>query len=282
MSSGVRARDVSCRITGSPDATDNAHIIPRAELIWFLNNGLHVYTRPPHSPSPSAIDDVQNGILLRKDMHYLFDQRLFTPVVKAQVLVSHYLQPTNAAALYHNAQVRLPPAVQPVEFFWARFAWSIIPYVGPFDERVSQIPRLQVPAEEGDAVRNTRKRKTATRAPSTRKGGGSRATEKRGAAVDDTEDLDPTAVPAWQLEQEMERDSELQQHFFPDMSKYPPSHEAMVNRADQVIEEETTWSGDATWQFASWYPGMQHTERVKSWWRANHPQIGEEGGQNGS
>lgn len=40
-----------------------------------------------------------------------------------------------------------------------------------------------------------------------------------------------------------------------------------------VEEEETGWSGDATWQFANWYPGMEHMERVKSWWRESHPQI---------
>lgn len=269
MSFGVRDRDVSCCITGSPDANDNTHIIPRAELVWFLNNGLHIYTHPRRSPSPSAIDDVQNGLLLRKDLRFLFDQRLFTTVVKAQALVSHYLSPTNtAAALYHNAQVRVPPAAQPVEFFWARFAWSIIPYVGPFDERIGQIPRLETPVEEADAAPNPRKCKTATRAPTTR---------NRGATVDETEVLNPTAAPVRQFELEMERDNELQRHFFPDMSKYPPPHETMVNLADLAVEEETAWSGDATWQFANWYPGMQHTERVKSWWYPNHPQISDAG-----
>lgn len=40
-----------------------------------------------------------------------------------------------------------------------------------------------------------------------------------------------------------------------------------------VVEEETSWSGDWTWQFAQWYPGIEHMERVKNWWRESHPQI---------
>lgn len=220
MSSAVRHRDVSCRITDSPDATDNAHLIPHAEHVWFLNNGLHIYNLSLRSPTLSAIDDVQNGILLRKDLHHLFDQRLFVPVVKSGVLVSHYLNQTAAAAaLYHNAQVRLPDPPPPVEFFWARFGWSILPYVGPFDERIRHIPRLRLHVQDSKATPKTRKIKATTPAPTS---GGSRALRNGDTAAntpaDKTEVRNPISVPALQLVQEMERDDELRRHFFPQMS----------------------------------------------------------------
>lgn len=53
-----------------------------------------------------------------------------------------------------------------------------------------------------------------------------------------------------------------------------PGHDV----AHVLVDEETGWSSNATWQFANWYPGMEQMDRVKNWWRATHPQIGDRHG----
>ncbi|KAG0633053.1 HNH endonuclease-domain-containing protein [Tuber brumale] len=79
----VRNRDERCVITGRPAVISGvahwttfeaAHVFPLAyEEHWNKSNFSHWITVPPDSKWHGAINSVQNGILLTRDMHALFD-----------------------------------------------------------------------------------------------------------------------------------------------------------------------------------------------------------------
>jgi len=84
----VRSRDGRCVITGRP-ARDTpkdkwrglqaAHIFPLAyEGIWNHSNYPSLITIPPESEAAGSINSVQNGLLLRNDIHDLFDNYDFS------------------------------------------------------------------------------------------------------------------------------------------------------------------------------------------------------------
>ncbi|KAL0638991.1 hypothetical protein Q9L58_001871 [Maublancomyces gigas] len=70
------------------------HPLARSETIWFPHKGLHIYNFSLRDPSPGAIDDVHNGMLMRRDLHFMFNQNISCPVVKCGTLVSHHLKRT--------------------------------------------------------------------------------------------------------------------------------------------------------------------------------------------
>ena len=84
----VRSRDGHCVITGQrpPDAARNrwgglqaAHIFPLAyKDQWNQSNFPSLITIPPASEAAGKINSVQNGLLLRKDIHNLFDNYEFS------------------------------------------------------------------------------------------------------------------------------------------------------------------------------------------------------------
>lgn len=150
----VKERDFTCRLSGYTDATEAAHLVPAGEKNWFSANHMSRYC----PPSSSAINDEKNILLLRKDIHHLFDTKRFvfvpkrpaapnrttlpttvlpaeahantppTPDLDAQTKLAAYVllpeMSPELVGLYHN---RLP---QPlcglgVEFLFARFAWTI-------------------------------------------------------------------------------------------------------------------------------------------------------------
>jgi hypothetical protein len=84
----VRWRDGRCVITGrpAPDAASGnwsglqaAHIFPLAyEGHWDQSNYLSLITIPPASEEAGSINSVQNGLLLRNDIHQLFDSYDFS------------------------------------------------------------------------------------------------------------------------------------------------------------------------------------------------------------
>ncbi|KAK3311627.1 uncharacterized protein B0T15DRAFT_81386 [Chaetomium strumarium] len=92
---------------------------------------MHRYCRLPQEVA--AINDDKNIVILRKDLHHLFDARRFTFIPKrfgsseSAELVTHVLLPSGSAefiGLYHN---RLPQPIRgiSVEFLFARFAWCL-------------------------------------------------------------------------------------------------------------------------------------------------------------
>ncbi|KAK3904798.1 hypothetical protein C8A05DRAFT_13369 [Staphylotrichum tortipilum] len=139
----ARARDVTCRISAYMDAVEIAHLVPAAERLWFVSNGMQRYCWRPLEAS--AINDENNLIVLRRDIHYLFDSRRFTLIPKRFItdpvgslqLVSHVLIPSGSpelVGLYHN---RSPQSIRGIslECLFARFAWSLftdehVPFFG--------------------------------------------------------------------------------------------------------------------------------------------------------
>ncbi|KAI9861207.1 MAG: hypothetical protein M1813_005380 [Trichoglossum hirsutum] len=136
LTGAIRSRDVSCRISAHFDASECAHLVPRNEIDWFKKNGMVRYNQNKFLIGQYLLDDVGNAILLRKDLHSLFDDRKFAfvpkPVGGSADYVSHGLLWTSEFnRLYHNTILHPIPGVRP-EFLLARFAWSIFPAILPF------------------------------------------------------------------------------------------------------------------------------------------------------
>jgi len=133
----VRVRDRSCRVTGSIEALETAHIIPYAHHEWFESNNMRQYCRLPATVPP--IDDDANLITLRADIHILWDQYRFAFVPKREgaigsgsrppVLVVHAVLPKGSREIYqfyHNRPLQSPVVGIAVQFLFARFALSIL------------------------------------------------------------------------------------------------------------------------------------------------------------
>ena len=119
-------RDVSCRITNYIEGTESAHLVPLNEQEWFDRNGMYRYTTTTNSVAP-AIQDARNAILLRSDIHTTFDQKRFTVVPKASVPLVHVTAQglsDQFIHLHHNVPMQPLEGVA-IEFFLARFAWTI-------------------------------------------------------------------------------------------------------------------------------------------------------------
>lgn len=126
-------RDMSCRLTNHQDGTQNAHLCPRSEDNWFHKNGMTRYILDSRNSGLRAVDDLNNLILLRSDIHSAFDQRRVVFVPKASRLVAHVLTHPSAelVQLYHNVALH-PIKGVPLEFFLARVAWTIFPFIEGF------------------------------------------------------------------------------------------------------------------------------------------------------
>lgn len=132
MSTAVQLRDASCRLTLMPDGTENNHIIPISELEWFKINGMMTYNR---NQQISGVHDMANGILVRADLHRLWDLKYFTYVPKGDEQagglhwVVHCFQFSESTpGTYHNRPLHRLSNVAP-EFLYARFAYTIFSIV---------------------------------------------------------------------------------------------------------------------------------------------------------
>ncbi|KAI1106806.1 hypothetical protein F4804DRAFT_285930 [Jackrogersella minutella] len=126
----VVVRDRSCRFTKSLCGTRGAHIVPKKDNDWFFANHMGQYCDPSSSPS---YDDMRNMILLRADVHKMFDDKELVVVPKFDKnntchLVTHVLkwhqQSAEIKTLFHNRTCYGFTGVSP-ECLYARFAWSI-------------------------------------------------------------------------------------------------------------------------------------------------------------
>ncbi|KAM5471087.1 hypothetical protein MauCBS54593_003425 [Microsporum audouinii] len=125
------ARDISCRVTNHTEGTEHAHLIPRSEQQWYIQNRMSRYANI--RPDAEFIDDTSNAILLRSDIHSLFDQKRFVIVPKADNFVIHILASGTSLELincYHNVTLQ-PLTGVAIECLFARFAWSIFAYSTP-------------------------------------------------------------------------------------------------------------------------------------------------------
>lgn len=97
------------------------------------------YTNNPLSAT-NHTNDVKNLIVLREDLHSIFDQRLFVFVPKGPAFYVHFLAPTkDPGPIYHNREVRSLESVVAPEFIFARFAWAIFHRSQEFTTR-SRVP----------------------------------------------------------------------------------------------------------------------------------------------
>jgi hypothetical protein len=133
LTEATLGRDISCRITNHIEGTEHAHLVPRNEERWFSENGMFRYTKPQR-PGSEPVDDAQNAILLRSDVHTIFDQKRFGVVPKSSLLVVHIMAPGSSlelTRLYHN--VPLQPLVGvAIQYLLARFAWTVFAYTSGF------------------------------------------------------------------------------------------------------------------------------------------------------
>jgi len=127
------ARDKTCRISGYSDALETAHLVPEANGHWFSSNRMARYCGMVEAAVPT--DDAKNLLVLRRDLHHLFDQRRFAFAAKrsgddggqSAELVMHVFRPimsAQLATLYHNRTLHALSGIS-VELLFARFAWTL-------------------------------------------------------------------------------------------------------------------------------------------------------------
>jgi len=281
MSLAVRTRDAGCcRITGHRDVCQNAHIIPRQQLGWFITNSMITYNDTVSCPKEPKyqIDDPRNGFWCRQDVHTAMDSGMFCVVCKESGFVVHFFDASaDLGRMYHNREFRLP-ADACTEFMWARFAWTVLKRVHAFAAVGGRRIRLAsgVVAEAGDGQLERSRQEREKRAqtvdrpgsPKKRKTAGSGAGQQEQMSEyddfdttrtddepqDDETESDISAPPPEALPEPptpSEQDIAKMQRFFPQMAQ----------------EGESEWSRSYTWQTAPWYPGMDRVEKLKRWWR---------------
>ncbi|EGX87716.1 hypothetical protein CCM_09338 [Cordyceps militaris CM01] len=105
----------SCVVTSSTK-TEMAHVVPRAQEVWFTNNAMRSHAEGLHS----ATDSTANVCYLRPDLHKIFDDRAFVLVPKADTdgryhTVIHFLSTQNNfadVALRHHNRKRQIAVIQ--------------------------------------------------------------------------------------------------------------------------------------------------------------------------
>lgn len=117
-----------------------AHLIPAKEEGWFDRNAMSQYSCDV--TSNSSVNDVANCLLLRADVHRLFDQHKFVFIPKhasfeveeepSLHLVCHLIGSSlELTEYYHNVPLRPTPGLS-TEYLLAAFARVIFPLLGPF------------------------------------------------------------------------------------------------------------------------------------------------------
>ena len=127
----VRLRDGSCRITEFEDECEVAHLCPRQEEAWFSMNEMYRYG----ATSPAAIDSPSNLVLLRSDVHKIFDKKsfVFIPKLDETICIHVLSELRQQRSLYHNT--KLHPVTIGAEYLFTRFAWAIFPQLSQFLQR---------------------------------------------------------------------------------------------------------------------------------------------------
>lgn len=186
----ILSRDLICRLTGHADGAEVAHLCPRSEDLWFHRNGMERYILNTRRSGLGAVDDAANAILLRADVHHVFDQARFVFVPKSRgddngdaIVVVHVMGGSRSLLrLYHNVAL-LPLQDVAVEFMFARFTWAIFSFLQGFV--LAGIPRaLSIKAgddgsQEGIFDRDACRDLIAPRSPSR-----SRSPKKRNLDTD--------------------------------------------------------------------------------------------------
>ena len=135
LTAATKYRDHTCRITGSEEATDVAHVIPVNQLDWFCRNRMARYGCDPLTLR--SVNDLSNTILLRADLHRTFDSLKWVIIPKSnsenvKQFVFHLIQDSpELAERYHNSCVHNIDGVSP-QLLFAAFARAIFSLVREF------------------------------------------------------------------------------------------------------------------------------------------------------
>jgi hypothetical protein len=123
-SQGSKAR---CAVTNYSYSVEDAHLIPRAEALWYERNGMDRY-------GGQGLGDINNSaniLPLRSDIHRCFDDRWFVIVPKLATPPSHqyvtHLISNDAAEISptHNTLVQYL-SVRSTPYLFAHFAWAVL------------------------------------------------------------------------------------------------------------------------------------------------------------
>lgn len=121
----VGKRDQTCRVTASTFANEIAHIIPQALSEWWQRNSMFAYAANPDLSADTRCAD--NAILLRRDLHKMWDDHRFAIVPKEGKWVIHGLwrSPSDELeTMYHNLELQ-PLYGVARHFLLCRFALAI-------------------------------------------------------------------------------------------------------------------------------------------------------------
>jgi HNH endonuclease len=123
--SGGLSTEQSCRLTLEEVGVHSAHIVPHHEGFWFYQNQMDEFI----IGSVRALDDTQNRIGLRADIHHGFATKLWCAVLKEGRLVCQVFCPENPPPSfvnrYHNLELQ-PIYQKSKECFFARIAWTVL------------------------------------------------------------------------------------------------------------------------------------------------------------
>lgn len=133
-------RDKTCRVSGYFEPTEQAHLIPQKEEAWFNRNSMFRYAVGQKRSDDNAIKSIDNMILLRTDIHVLFDNQKIAFIPKFWrgpnkfSIMAHVLAPGRSTQLiddYHHVPLLHLTGI-PLEYLYARFAYSVIPLLANF------------------------------------------------------------------------------------------------------------------------------------------------------
>ncbi|KAI4159686.1 MAG: hypothetical protein LQ342_006379 [Letrouitia transgressa] len=124
----THARDQSCRLTGCIEASETAHIIPKREESWFAQQNMHDLER-----YRGGVDGLGNLLLLRSDVHLVFDQLKWVMFPKEGSTWVYYAldDSLDLASVYHNRSLRPIHGVR-AEYLLVGFARAIFPWLNTF------------------------------------------------------------------------------------------------------------------------------------------------------
>ncbi|KAL8919419.1 MAG: hypothetical protein Q9208_006797 [Pyrenodesmia sp. 3 TL-2023] len=152
ISMAVKARDQSCRITGSTEAGDTAHIIAARENAWFENQYMYEY-----SDDLRSINSAGNQLLLKCDLHRTHEQFKWVIFPHGQKYVYYALDSSvELAALYHQRALRSINGVRS-EYLLAAFARAIFPKLSEFLRSSVDKYLLGVEVGEEDPITGVKK-----------------------------------------------------------------------------------------------------------------------------
>lgn len=154
LTMGVHLRDTVCKVSGFTTSTDVAHLVPLSERTWFKANNMPKYNSNQLLSTTNLMRDISNAVLLRKDIHKAFDDRMMMFFPKdSKGFAVHVLEPApDLCLLYHNSRINFKGGVQ---FLFVRFAWCIFPLLASFMDYFPET-RLAVKWDSGKGTWNER------------------------------------------------------------------------------------------------------------------------------